>query len=336
MNFVCGEILTKNGFQIGYLGFEGGKITEIGNGSCPKKPISKGFIVPSFVNVHTHIGDSFIRNKKSTFPKDIKKLVAPPNGLKHRLLSEVPESILIRGMKQSIYLMLKNGTKIFYDFRENGLYGINCLKKAIESSGISSIILSRPLNCIFKKNHIKLLIDNSDGIGISSISDGDYNEIKKIADYTKSRNKIFAIHGSEMIREDINLLLDLKPDFIVHMVKANKSDFEIVKDNKIPIVICPRSNDFFNLRPNIKLMKKIGINILIGTDNAMINSPNIIDEIMFCLRNFKEFSINELLYSVTYISRKVLNLKCDILSPNSRAEFVVLDKKTLKPLYVSF
>jgi len=43
----------------------------------------------------------------------------------------------------------------------------------------------------------------------------------------------------------------------------------------------------------------------------------------------------ELLYFVTFGARKVLNLDCDILCPNSKADFVVLDKKSLKPLYIS-
>jgi cytosine/adenosine deaminase-related metal-dependent hydrolase len=82
-------------------------------------------------------------------------------------------------------------------------------------------------------------------------------------------------------------------------------------------------------------MKKIGIETLFGTDNSMLNSPNIIDEIKFVKSKYREFSVEELLYLITFNARKALNLDCDILGANSRADFVVLDKKTLKPLYIS-
>ena len=82
-------------------------------------------------------------------------------------------------------------------------------------------------------------------------------------------------------------------------------------------------------------MKKVGVNLLLGTDNAMLNSPVILDEILYVKSVTRGFSTFELLYMTTYGPRKALNLDCDILGPNSRAEFVVLDKKSLKPLYIS-
>jgi cytosine/adenosine deaminase-related metal-dependent hydrolase len=119
------------------------------------------------------------------------------------------------------------------------------------------------------------------------------------------------------------------------MVKATEPDLIRVKDNNIPIVLCLRSNAFYGLKPDVKLMKRIGIEIMFGTDNSMLNSPNIIDEIKFVKNQYKEFSMEELLYIITFKTRKALNLDCDILGANSKADFVVLDKKTLKPLFVT-
>ena len=175
---------------------------------------------------------------------------------------------------------------------------------------------------------------NSDGIAISSITDWNYSELQKVAKETRNKNKIFALHGSERIRENIDDILDLKPNFLVHMIKASESDIIKVKENKIPIVICPRANFFYDLKPNFKLLKKVGVNLLLGTDNAMLTSPIILDEIKYLKSVSKEFSIIELLYMTTFGARKALNLECDILGPNSKAEFVVLDSKSLKPLYI--
>jgi len=335
MDYVSGEILTDNGFKSGYIAFEKGIIVETGKGIPPKKPICKGLIVPTFVNAHTHIGDSFIREKNIDLPKNIEELVAPPNGLKHRLLRETSDEDIIGGMEKSIDIMIKSGTKYFCDFRENGILGISQLKAALNLWNINSLILSRPDSLEYVKDEVDILLKNSDGIAISSISDWDYLELQKVARDTKEKNKIFALHASERIRENIDDILDLKPNFLVHMIKASESDLTKVKGDKIPIIICPRTNAFYGLRPNLRLLKKIGVDLLLGTDNAMLNSPVILDEIHYVKSLSKDYSTFDLLYMTTFGARKVLNLDCDILGPNSKADFIVLNKKSLKPLYIS-
>ena len=335
MKYVAGEILKDSGLEKGFIGFEKKIIIETGIGNPPKKPICKGLIVPSFVNAHTHIGDSFIKQRGIDLPKNIEELVAPPNGLKHRLLREVKDEDIIKGMEKSIDLMIKNGTKYFCDFRENGISGINQLKAALQLWKISCVILSRPASLNFDKDEMDLLLKNSNGIALSSISDWEYSELQKVAREANYKKKIFALHASERIRENIDDILDLKPNFLVHMIKATESDLSKVKEVKIPVVICPRANSFFGFLPNFKLLKKVNVDVLIGTDNSMLNSPVIIDEINYLRSSSKEFSIIELLYMATFGARKALNLDCDILCPNSKANFVVLNKKTLKPLYIS-
>lgn len=334
MEYVSGQILTVEGFEKGYLGFEKNIIVERGKGNPSKKPVYKGLIVPSFINSHTHIGDSFIKKKKVKLPHNIKDLVAPPIGLKHKLLKEASEEELIDGMEESIDFMIKNGTKYFCDFRENGIIGICQLKTALQLWKISGFILSRPDDLVYNKNEMDILLKNSDGIGLSAISDWEYSELKKISKHTRNKNKVFAFHASERIRENIDQVLDLKPDFLVHMVKASESDLVCVKESNVPIVLCPRSNAFYGLKPDIDLMKKVGVKLLLGTDNAMLNTPNVLDELKNVKKMTNVFSDEELLNMITYFPRKVLNLGRNILGPNSPADFVVLDKKTLNTLYV--
>ena len=335
MDYVSGEILTDSGFKKGYLGFENKLIVETGKDTPPKKPICNGLIVPTFVNAHTHIGDSFIKDRNVKLPKNIEELVAPPNGLKHKLLQEASDEDIIEGMEKSIDIMIKNGINYFCDFRESGILGISQLKTALRLLNINSLILSRPDSLKYDKNEVDVLLKNSDGIAISSISDWEYSELQKIAQDTREKNKIFALHASERIRENIDNILDLKPNFLVHMIKASKSDLLRVKENKISIVVCPRANSFYGLKPNFSLLKKVGVDLSLGTDNAMLNSPVILDEIHYVKSISSDYSTFELLYMTTFGARKALNLDYSILAPNSRAEFVVLDGKSLKPLYIS-
>jgi cytosine/adenosine deaminase-related metal-dependent hydrolase len=336
MEFITGEILTEDGFVKAYITLDKNRFLEIGRGRPNKKPICKGLIVPTLVNSHTHIGDSFIKDKGIDLPKDIEELVAPPDGLKHRLLKEASDEVIIRGMQRAIDVMINSGTEFFLDFRENGISGVNKLKSATHQRPINPIVLSRPNNLKFNKNEIDLLLDKSDGIAISSISDWDYSELQKIAGSVNQKGKLFALHASERIHENIDNILDLKPGFLVHMIKASESDFIRVKQEKIPVVVCPRSNSFFGLRPDFKLMKKVDINVLLGTDNAMLNSPNLLEEICFIRSISNSYSKHELLFMSTFGARKALNLKGDILGSDSMGNFVVLDDKSLRPLYISF
>jgi len=334
MKYVKGEILTINGFQNGYISIDKNKVIELSKGHPPKKSIAKGIIVPTFINAHTHIGDAFVKSRNLNLPKNIEELVCPPNGLKHLLLKKASDEEIILDMRNTIQEMIKSGISYFCDFRESGMKGINQIKTALKNKKIGNVILSRPSELKYDKEEIDLILKNSDGIGLSSISDWDYSEIQKVAFHTKKRKKKFVLHASEAVREDIDKILDLKPDFLIHMIKATESDLICVKQENIPIVICPRSNDFFNLKLDLNLFKKTGVDLIIGTDNAMINSPNVLEEINFLRYKKSVFSIEELLNMITYTPRKVLNLDYHIQGLKFASNFVILDKKSLRPIYI--
>ncbi|MFX1588554.1 MAG: amidohydrolase family protein, partial [Promethearchaeota archaeon] len=67
-------------------------------------------LIPGLINSHIHIGDSFA--KEEGFNKNIIDIVAPPNGLKHRLLKSTPEKNIIEGMYKASREMISNGTTV--------------------------------------------------------------------------------------------------------------------------------------------------------------------------------------------------------------------------------
>jgi cytosine/adenosine deaminase-related metal-dependent hydrolase len=267
-----------------------------------KKNSSHPYSTSPLINSHTHIGDAFITLKKLY---GIQELVGP-SGIKHTLLKQTKPNIIIEGMKKALKIMKNVGTTHFCDFREGGLKGVQLLKKALPSN-IIPIILSRPQNQYYHRNEITSLLRESQGIGISSISDWNYYELVKIARHTQKKGKLFALHASERIHEPIDLILDLKPTFLVHMIQATPNDLAIVADHNIPVVICPRSNAYFNLRPNVLAMKKAGIPIMLGTDNAMITSPDIIQEAQYLIQHFK-VTPQEVRDMISKNPRKYLNV----------------------------
>ncbi len=255
-------------------------------------------------NCHTHIGDAFIHIDKGK-KWSVEELVAPPHGLKHVLLQKAKEEDILKGMKEAIETMKSCGTTHFCDFREGGLEGVKLIKKALD--GINAIILGRPLHHAYDKKEMDEILEASDGIGVSSISDWDFWELKKVAEHTNKKKKIFALHASEAVREDINAILDLKPTFLIHMCKANDSDLEIIANEGIPVVVCPRSNAFFGIKTKVEEMKEKGIKLMLGTDNAMINPPNIIEEMAYLAKNF-DIGLEEAWNMITKIPEETFKL----------------------------
>ena len=84
-----------------------------------------GTLIPMPVNAHTHVGDSFINEEpKGTLPE-----IVGPDGLKHRFLDNADDNEVINYISKTNNFMEKNGTISYFDFRENGLKGINMIKR---------------------------------------------------------------------------------------------------------------------------------------------------------------------------------------------------------------
>ncbi|HEC75707.1 MAG TPA: hypothetical protein ENI33_00405 [Thermoplasmatales archaeon] len=235
-------------------------------------------------NCHTHIGDAFIKLPDRKF--SIEELVAPPYGYKHVLMRKVGNSKIMKGMEKAVEIMKNCGTNVFIDFREGGVKGVKLLLEILKNKNLEAIILGRPYNMEYNEKEIDEILDISDGIGLSSISDWKFEEIVAISNHVEERGKIFALHASESRREDINKILDLKPNFLVHLCKADEENINEVAKKKIGVVVCPRANGFFGLSPPLNLMMEKRIDVMLGTDNAMIVEPDIIEEMNFLIKKF--------------------------------------------------
>ena len=119
-------------------------------------------LIPGLINSHIHICDSFA--KEQGFNKNLLEIVAPPNGLKHKLLGSISKEIKTQGIIEAASEMLANGITLFVDFRENGLTGINLLKEALNKSPINYRILGRCSN----SEDVKPVLTNADGLGFAS------------------------------------------------------------------------------------------------------------------------------------------------------------------------
>lgn len=262
-------------------------------------------------NCHTHLGDAFIQLPRRQW--GVEELVAPPDGYKHRRLREATPTEVRRGIEQALAVMRDCGTTHFIDFREGGVEGVRALRSLAPPP--QALILGRPERERHNEKEIDALLEIADGIGLSGIAEWKYEEVRAVAHQVHREGKLFAIHASEHRRENMQAILALRPSFLVHLCAATAEDLQMVADAGVPVVVCPRTNAFFGLRPPLEDMLERGIPVMLGTDNAMITPPDICQEMDYVRRHFK-VTEDQVVSMVSSGPRKYLNVGAHIHQPD--------------------
>lgn len=230
----------------------------------------KYVIFPSFFNAHTHLGDGFFE----ALPMPVDDLVGP-GGLKHKMLESKGRDEIIEAIRKGIEIILKTSSTSL-EFREGGIEGYELYRSADKKRAI--IALSRPKN----EEEAEKLVKISPGFNFSSVRDVELSFLEFCRELAKKNKKIFAIHAGEKDSEDVEEAIALEPDFLIHMNMAERRQLKNAMDLNIYIVSCMRSNAFFGLLnlENYRILSDYE-RWLIGTDNVMIASPSMLDEVKF-------------------------------------------------------
>jgi len=310
-------------------------------------------LIPGFINCHTHIGDSIA--KDITLNSSMEKRVHPVSGIKSKILKETDPKFLKNFMEISCKLMLKKGITTFVDFREGGLEGLSMIKEVLLKVPIRSIILGRlefyqtsseiKKNISFPKNldqDLTKLLSKCDGLGISGANENS----NSVLNYYSKTSKIRAIHSSETKQSVENSkkisgksetirALNLKPHFLIHMTFASKGDLYATAKRTRGIVICPRANAALAEGiPDINLMQKSGCTIALGTDNVMVNSPDIFREMDYLWKvsmglSKRRVNPKEILKMATVNGGKILKKEIGTIQKGKLADGIFIDKHSL-------
>lgn len=302
----------------GYITIKDGIIKNIEESTITTDVI----IAPRFVNAHTHIGDSILKDPPFL---PLPELVQPPDGLKHRILRETSYSDLVSSIKASIQDMIKTGTYAFCDFREGGSTGIQALNDALGTgSGIKALIFGRP------DDEGMNYLESCDGTGLSSTNDLEYEYIRDIVKQTRERRKKFAIHAGERDQTDISSALALHPDFLIHLTAAGQKNIKDIADANIPVVVCPRSNYITRSGiPPVAKMLYAGILVAVGTDNVMLNSVNMFSEMEFLVKT-NLYDDRQVFKLCTLNGAKLLGMdkESGSIKMGKKARLMILTKKS--------
>ncbi|MDS0299326.1 amidohydrolase family protein [Halogeometricum sp. S1BR25-6] len=305
---VEGTILRGRDFDPveGRVVVEDGEISAVEEASTD----SENIVLPAFVNAHTHIGDSIAKEAGSGLSLD--ELVAPPDGLKHRLLRAASREEKVEAMRRSLRMMAATGTATCIEFREGGVEGVEAIRAAADGLDIDPVVLGRETADAMRA---------SDGFGASGARDAEFADLREA---TREAGKLFGIHAGERDSLDIDPALDLDPDFAVHMVHPEQSHLERIADSEVPIVLCPRSNLVTNVgvAPARELVDRT--TVALGTDNVMLNSPSMFREMEF-LDKLADVSAAEVLRMATVNGAELAGKNYGVVEAGREAKLLVLD-----------
>lgn len=347
----------------GYVEIESGRIKSTGSGSykgAAKRLNAKGFLImPGLINAHTHVADSI--GKDIAAGHRLNARVHPVFGAKNKILQKSQPEHLKAFIRNSAISMMKKGIVAFADFREGGPEGVELLKEATAGLPIKCVALGRTSHYGSPKDAAGLspgaveqarrVLKMSDGLGISGANE---NTDAALAQYRQlGGKKLVAIHAAESRetvefskehtnRSEVDRIMEhLKPDFVVHMTNATEGEISLVAKSGTGIVVCPRANGVLGAgMPRVAQMLRQGCLVAIGTDNVMLNSPDILRELDYIWKasgaiEGEMIELRQLLKMATVSAAQMLRLNSGCIEAGRAADLIFIDKRhaDLYPLH---
>ena len=286
-------------------------------------------MVPGFINCHTHIGDSIAKDAASGM--GLEASIHPVYGIKARVLERTHPPHLADFMRMACRGMLSRGITTFVDFREGGAAGAALLRKACRNMPIRDIILGRAKT----QNDMDHIMRYCDGVGISGANEHTDEELEAYSQVSGIR----AIHAAESRqtvqkskdmtgRGEVERALQAKPDFLVHMGAATDAEMHSVPP-QTGIVVCPRSNAVLSGEiPDMPRMIRHAPVLALGTDNVMINHPDMFREMEFAWKATGcQISANNILAMATVNGGRILRMNIGAIKTGYAADYILIEKR---------
>jgi aminodeoxyfutalosine deaminase len=360
----AGFVVSRLGavYENGYVLAESGIIKEVGVYSDKIKKNAKitdpqvidhgdGAIIPSLANVHTHLELSAFKGKlplNSGFKNWVKNLLiqrdkasqkdmikAADNGIKEILNSgcllcgeistiKITKDLLLNSKLYGVWFEEVLGEK-YQEKLECETYKNKKISYAGHAPHTTSPELLFNLKNATQKANFPFsihLCESEDEDEFIKTGKGDW------ALFLKERGIDFNNWNlpakSPVVHLENSKILNSKT-IAVHMITADKKDYEILKKHNVSVCLCTRSNKNIHKRlPDINSMIKAGINLCLGTDSlASVDSLNIFDEMSFIFKNFPAIAPEKIFEMASINGAKALGFeeKLGSLEKGKKASF---------------
>jgi len=264
-------------------------------------------IIPGLYNSHTHMGDSCLPDGATGLT--LEQGFFRPDGFKYRKLAAISREDHLPHVVRHLRYMARTGTVGHIDFREQGPYGSELLREASRATGIDSVILGQFSGVPFDeaalaaneaplpsgaRTELESILAAADGFSESTMNDLTDRAWQEIRELTQESGKMRAIHCLEnagyrdvslarTTRGDLARAIELyDPHLIVHMTVANDAEVALLASSGKTAALNPRANANLGLpMPPVRALMESGANLLLGTDNGLLNSPNLFAELDF-------------------------------------------------------
>lgn len=291
--------------------WRGDTITAIEAGAtCTAIDGGAQMIFPGLYNCHTHLGDSVAPDGATGLT--LEEGFFRPNGYKYRMLAEQTEKAQVAALVDHQRYMASCGVVAHIDFREQGPEGARRLRVASGMTGVDAIILSQFSGVPFEEGELERnaevlprehraeleeMLSVADGFSESTMNDLTEPAWREVRALTAALGKYRAIHCLENRgyrdvsvartgRGDLERAIELlDPHLIVHMTVAEADEIRMLAASGKTAVLNPRANAALALPlPPVAALLRSGVNLLVGTDNGLLNSPNLFAELDFTYR----------------------------------------------------
>jgi len=255
--------------------------------------------VPGFVDAHVHLADAMLKDAGVGLTLD--ELFHPVSGIKNTVRN-APVEQRVNAMRQVIHEMAECGITTAANFLEEG----RILPLLREDDGPHILHFVRPeryfsaeeirRNAPFTSLELQQteqLMDNAAGLGLSGCNEYSDAALSQLSNL-KGLRGIHAAESSYTAKRSLEICgrseveracTYFKPHFVVHLVSATEDDLMLLKEKGCSAILCPRSNGITGSGfPPVNKLLSAEINLALGTDNAMLNSPDMFREMEYFSR----------------------------------------------------
>jgi cytosine/adenosine deaminase-related metal-dependent hydrolase len=266
--------------------------------------------VPALINAHTHLRD--VVAAEASVGMDLESAVMGPQSVRARRVCEVSAVERIDAVRRTLESMARLGITAVADFCDGGMAGVDEVKEAAEGVPIDTVVLGRlsatqtreavasdaPLSDA-QRGELDRLLTIADGFAAATVNDYGDRAWQEIRRRVRAAGKLLAVHLAEHARQrelslqlrgrsDVDRVLAFAPDHVVHLTAIASLDIDRVVAAGIPVVACPRSNAMLGLgEPPLWQFAQRDHPVALGTDNLMINSPNIWREMEYAAKSIR-------------------------------------------------